>query len=68
MYLFHITNIDSLKLILKNEYLKSYSLLKKLNKTQKDGWGSGLYTENNFIFFSCCDKIFDNNIIGHIIF
>ena len=68
MYLFHITNIESLKSILKSDYIKSYSLLKKSNKTPKDGHGLGLYTENNFVFFSCCDKLFDNKILGHVIF
>jgi hypothetical protein len=67
MYLFHITNIESLKSILKSNYIKSYSLLKNSNKTPKTGQGLGLYIENNFVFFSCCDKLFDNKILGHVI-
>jgi len=53
MYLFHTTSSESLKSILKSGYIKSYSLLKKSNKTPKDGQGLGLYTENNFVYFSC---------------
>jgi hypothetical protein len=67
MYLFHVATINALKSILNDGYLKSYSLLKKSNKTPKDGWGNGLYTVNNFIFFSCCDKLFDDKIIGNVI-
>ena len=67
MYLFHVATINALKSILKDGYLKSYSLLKKSNKTPKDSYGYTLYTENNFVFFSCCDKLFDNKIIGHVI-
>jgi hypothetical protein len=67
MYLFHSTNISSLKLILGDGFLKSYSLLKKINKVPKDNLGLGLYTENNFVYFSCVDKLFDDNIIGNVI-
>ena len=67
MYLFHVASINALKSILKDGYLKSYSLLKKSNKTPKDSLGSSLYIENNFVFFSCCDKLFDNKIIGNVI-
>ena len=67
MYLFHTTSSESLKSILKSGYIKSYSLLKNSNKTPKDGLGLGLYTENNFVYFSCVDKLFDDNIISNII-
>jgi hypothetical protein len=67
MYLLHNTNISSLKLILKDGFLKSYSLLKKSNKVPKDTLGTGLYKENDFLYFSCVDKLFDDNIIGHVI-
>ena len=67
MYLFHSTNISSLKSIIKDGFLQSYSLLKKLNKIPKDTLGSGLYTENNFVYFSCVDKLFDENILGNVI-
>ncbi len=67
MYLLHNTNISSLKLILKDGFLKSYSLLKKSNKISKDTLGTGLYKENDFLYFSCVDKLFDDNIIGNVI-
>ena len=67
MYLFHVATFNALKSILKDGYLKSYSLLKKSNKTPKDSLGSSLYIENNFVFFSCCDKLFDDKIIGNVI-
>ena len=66
MYLIHNTNIKSLKSILKDGYLKSFSLLKKSNKTPKNGESGGLYTENNYVYFSCVDKLFDKNIIGSV--
>jgi hypothetical protein len=66
MYLIHVTNGKSLKSILQDGYVKSLSLIKK-NKKGNYGWGSGLYTENNFIFFSCCDKLFDDRIFGNVI-
>lgn len=66
MYLIHNTNVSSLKSILKDGELKSYSLLKKINKTPKDGEGGGLYTENNFVYFSCTDKLFDKKILSSI--
>jgi len=66
MYLIHVTNEKSLKSILKDGYIKSLSLIKK-NKRTNYGWGSGLYTENNFIFFSCCKKLFDNKLFGTVI-
>jgi hypothetical protein len=63
MYIFHNTNITQLKSILKDGYLKSYSLIKK---KPKNGEGSGLYTKNNFVYFSCTDKLFDKNIMSYV--
>jgi hypothetical protein len=63
MYLIHNTNISALKSILKDGYLKSYSLLKK---KPTDNEGEGLYTENNFVYFSCTDKLPDNKIHSSI--
>mgnify|MGYP001231091729 CR=1 FL=1 len=37
MYLIHVTGANSLKSILKNGYLKSFSLIKKSGKTPRDG-------------------------------
>lgn len=66
MYLIHNTTISSLKSILKDGYLKSFSLLKKLKKKLKNNDGDGIYTENNFVYFSCVKKLFDKNIYGKI--
>jgi len=66
MYLIHNTNIKSLKSILNDGYLKSYSLLEKINKTPKNGEGDGLYNKNNFVYFSCVNNLFDKNIIGSV--
>ena len=63
MYIFHNTNITQLNSILKDGYLKSYSLIKK---KPKNGEGYGLYTKNNFVYFSCTDKLFDKNIISFV--
>ena len=51
MYLFHVVGFNALKSILKDGYLKSYSLFKKSNKTPKGSYGYTLYTKNNFVFF-----------------
>jgi len=59
MYLFHNTSISALKSILKDGYLKSYSLL---DKPPKNSEGSGLYTENKFVYFSVTDKLLDKKI------
>jgi hypothetical protein len=69
MYLIHNTNLSSLKSILKDGYLKSYSLLKKegYNVSKIESEGSGLYTENHFVYFSCVDKLFRDNISAQII-
>ena len=63
IYIFHNTNITQLKSILKDGYLKTYSLLKK--KPQNDE-GNGLYNKNNFVYFSCTDKLFDKNIMSYV--
>jgi hypothetical protein len=63
MYLIHNTQISALKSILKDECLKSYSLLEK---PPKDNEGGGLYTNNNFVYFSCTDTLFDKNIFSRI--
>ena len=62
MYLFHATNLKSLKLILKDGYLKSSKLSKNT-----EGEGQGLYEENKFVFFSCIDKLFSRKIYGDVI-
>ena len=64
MYLLHTTNISALKTILKDKYLKSYSLLEK---KPTEGEGGDLYTKNNFVFFSCTKNLIDKNIFAHII-
>ena len=66
MYLFHNTSSDSLKNILKQGYLKSYSLLKKEDPDVKANEGAGIYTENNFVFFSCVDELFKYKIYSAI--
>jgi hypothetical protein len=67
MYLIHNTTSNSLKNILKDGYLKSYSLLKKEDPTAMTNEGDGMYTENNFVFFSCVDKLFNYEINRRII-
>jgi hypothetical protein len=68
MFLSHNTNLRSLKNILKDGYLKSYSLLKSegynMKKIEGEGWG--LYTENNFVYFSCVKELFTYKIISQI--
>ena len=66
MYLFHNTSSDSLKNILKDGYLKSYSLLKKEDPNAMPNEGDGIYTENNFVFFSCVDELFKYKIHSNI--
>jgi hypothetical protein len=61
MYLIHNTDITSLKSILKDECLKSLSLQRKTNKNAQLGEGYGIYTENNFVYFSCTNKLFDKS-------
>lgn len=67
MFLFHNTSLEALELILKNECLKSLSLLKKEGTTNIIGEGSGIYTKNNFIYFSCSEKLFSKNTHAQII-
>jgi hypothetical protein len=67
MYLIHNTTSDSLKNILKDGYLKSYSLLKKEDPNAMPNEGDGIYTENNFVFFSCVDELFNYKINSSII-
>jgi hypothetical protein len=64
MYLIHDTNVKALKSILNDGYLKSYSLLEK---KPTDHEGSGLYTENKFVYFSCTDKLFDKDTHANVI-
>jgi hypothetical protein len=66
MYLIHNTSTSLLKSILKDGELKSYSLLKKINKTPKYSEGDGLYTENKFVYFSCTNKLFDKKILSDV--
>lgn len=62
MYLFHNTNIKSLKLILNDGYLKS----SKLTNNTKEGEGSGIYDINSFVYFSTTNKIFDSRVYSDI--
>ena len=59
MYLTHDTDINALKLILKDNALKSYSMLDKKakNNSEKNRYGLGIYTSNNFVYFNCIYKI-----------
>jgi len=66
MYLIHETNRIALKSILQSGFLMSYSSLKKINKTPKDTNGYGLYTDNNFVYFTCTENLFDKNSCGRI--
>jgi hypothetical protein len=62
MYLFHTTTIDNLDSILTDGALKSYDLLKKEKKNITLNYGFGLYETNNFVYFSCIDKMFSRKI------
>ena len=69
MYLIHNTSLLALNSILKDRELKSLSLLKKENKNflrYAPNEGDGIYTKNNFVYFSCTDKLYDKNIIGEV--
>jgi hypothetical protein len=66
MFLSHNTNLRSLKNILKDGYLKSYSLLKSEGYKKINGEGSGLYTENKFVYFSCIKELFTYKIYSRI--
>jgi len=63
MYLIHNTDITSLKSILKDSCLKSLSLQKKTNKKAQTNLGGDMYTENNFVYFACTNKLFDNKVM-----
>jgi hypothetical protein len=67
MYLFHNTDEKSLKLILKDGYIKSASILKKENEKITLGEGFGIYDNNKFIYFSCVDKLFSRKIYASVI-
>jgi hypothetical protein len=67
MFLFHNTNMDSLKSILKDGYLKSSSILLKEGKKMDWGEGYGIYKTNNYIYFSCIDKLFSRKIHARVI-
>ena len=69
MYLIHNTSLPALESILKDRELKSLSLLKKENKNfsrYAPNEGGGIYTKNNFVYFSCTDKLYDKNILNSI--
>ena len=60
------------KKILEDDYLKSYSLVKSTKVDNKNNYlgnsqGSGLYTKNKFVYFSCTDRLFDERILGGVI-
>jgi hypothetical protein len=50
MYLFHNTNIESLKLILQDGEIKSSKLTGNLNE------GVSIYETNNYVYFSTTKK------------
>ena len=65
MYLLHATNnFSSLKSILKDGCIKSYSKLIKEGK-RPEGQGSGIYKENPFVYFSCSDTLFDKKATNY---
>ena len=71
-FLFHVTELDSLLSILEDDYLKSYSLVNAKDTFSKkclryNSQGSGLYTKNKFVFFSCTDRLFDERVLGSVI-
>jgi hypothetical protein len=71
-FLFHVTELNSLKSILEDDYLKSYSLVKLKNTFSKkhlenSSQGSGLYTKNKFVYFSCTDRLFDKRVLGPVV-
>jgi hypothetical protein len=67
MYLFHNTNLNSLKSILKDQFLKSSALLIKEGYKEIQGEGSGLYDENIFVFLSTCEELFDPRISAQVV-
>ena len=63
MYLCHNTTLKNLKSILKDGYLKSSSLLiKEGHPSTIINEGDGIYDKNHYIYFTCCDKLFDKRI------
>lgn len=50
----------------KDKCLKSLSLQKKTNKNIHANYGDGVYTENNFVYFACTNKLFDNKVSENI--
>ena len=62
MYLIHNTDITSLKSILKDKCLKSLSLQRETNKNAQTNLSGDTYTENNFVYFACTNKLFDNKV------
>lgn len=65
MYLFHVTTIDNFELIMKDDSLKSVNLLKKEGKNVSLNEGNGIYKTNNFVYFSCVNKLFNKNILSN---
>jgi hypothetical protein len=67
MYILHNTDSSNIKSILKDGYLKSLDVLKKDKKNVSPNEGDGLYTKNNFVYFTCTDKLFDKKTCGNIV-
>lgn len=68
MYLIHNTTSHGLKSILKDGCLKSFSLLDEKEKKKSAGeGGNSLYTKNHFVYFSCTEKLFEENTYACII-
>jgi hypothetical protein len=63
MLIFHISTINSLKMILQSKHLKSTSLLIKENIKPLLNYGEGLYNENKFIYFGCINELFKKKIL-----
>ena len=63
MFLFHSTNMKSLKLILKEHYMKSNKITGNINE------GYGIYGkhENKFVYFGTTPNLFDDYCMGSII-
>src|SRR5436853_6204527 len=53
MYLFHKTSISHLKSILESGQIKSSKMTSNISE------GSGVYTTNDFVYFSVTDTLFD---------
>ena len=61
MYLFHVTSYDYIKKILQDNELKSSKLTGNLYL------GDGIYTSSKYVFLGTTKKLFDNNVLGHVI-